>query len=191
MDVRITIMVLSARNTHSAADHLNLDKLKRNIREQGLSVVVASNPRNPTGQVIAGEDLKDLCELARHGTSVALDEFYSSYIYELGEGASVSAAEYVEDVDNDPVFILNGLTKCWRLPGWRCCWVLGPKSLIKALGEAGSYLDGGASHVIQKAAVPLLDPAWVRNDRIGLQRCFKAKRDYGPSCSFSSSWTAS
>jgi len=96
----------------------------------------------------------------------------------MGEGHCVSAASYVEDVDKDAIILIDGLTKNWRLPGWRCCWVVGPKTLITALGQAGSFLDGGASHVIQVAAIPLLEPSRVKQDRIALQRHFKAKRDH-------------
>jgi len=135
--------------TLDAADayHLNIDKLKRNIHDQGLSVVVASNPRNPTGQVIVGDELAELVKIARddHVTMV-LDEFYSWYLYEQGEGACSSAASYVEDVNKDPVVLIDGLTKNWRLPGFRCCWVVGPRKLIEALGQAGSFLDGGGEY---------------------------------------------
>ncbi|KAM0753086.1 aminotransferase [Meredithblackwellia eburnea MCA 4105] len=166
--------------TLSASDcyHLNVEKLKANISEQGLSVVVASNPRNPTGQVIKGDELKELVEIARGGTTMVLDEFYSWYQYELEEGESVSAAAYVKDVNVDSLVIIDGLTKNWRLPGWRCCWVIGPKPLISALGQAGGSLDGGANHVLQEAALPLLELSRVKQDRIALQRHFKMKRDH-------------
>ncbi|KAK4054461.1 hypothetical protein OIV83_000955 [Microbotryomycetes sp. JL201] len=160
------------------AYHLNIDKLEEEVRKQGLSVVVASNPRNPTGQVVKGRELERLVHLARQGTTVILDEFYSWYQYDLEEGGCVSASEFVEDVDVDPVVIIDGLTKNWRLPGWRCCWVVGPQNLIKALGQSGSFLDGGASHPTQMAAVPLLEPERVHQDRIALQQHFKAKRDF-------------
>ena len=62
----------------SDAYHLNVDKLKRNIVEQGLSVVVASNPRNPTGQVVVGDELDELVKIARDdNVTLVLDEFYS------------------------------------------------------------------------------------------------------------------
>ncbi|KAL8281109.1 hypothetical protein RQP46_006467 [Phenoliferia psychrophenolica] len=166
--------------TLAAADsyHLNVDKLRDSIKEQGLSVVVASNPRNPTGQVIKGDELKQLVEIAQGGTTMVLDEFYSWYQYELEEGASVSAAEYVDDVNKDPVVLIDGLTKNWRLPGWRVCWVIGPKPLIGALSQAGGSLDGGANHVLQVAALPFLKLDRVKQDRIALQRHFKMKRDH-------------
>ena len=85
---------------------------------------------------------------------------------------------YDIDVNKDPVVLIDGLTKNFRLPGWRCCWVVGPKSLITALGQSGSYLDGGCSHPTQIAAIPLLDPARVQQDKLALQKCFKHKRDH-------------
>ncbi|PAV23815.1 aminotransferase [Pyrrhoderma noxium] len=160
---------------------LNIEQTKRDIRSQGLSVILASNPRNPTGQVIRDEELKSLVSLSRESTTLILDEFYSWYVYpeEWEEyGKSISAAEYIEDVNEDSVVIVNGLTKNWRLPGWRVCWVLGPKNLITALSQSGSFLDGGANHPLQLAAVPLLDPQHVQQEKIALQKHFKMKRDH-------------
>ncbi|GAA6051019.1 hypothetical protein JCM3770_005458 [Rhodotorula araucariae] len=160
------------------AYHLNVDRLEGMVHEQGISALFLSNPHNPTGQVIHGNELKRMVELSRKGTTMVLDEFYEQYLYDLGEGAQVSAAEFVGDVNEDNVILINGLTKCWRLPGWRVCWVVGPESLVKALGQSGGFLDGGASHVLQVAALPLLDPTLVKQDRLALQRHFGQKRDY-------------
>ncbi|KAG6833661.1 hypothetical protein H0H87_002857 [Tephrocybe sp. NHM501043] len=95
-----------------------------------------------------------------------------------GYGKSVSAAQYVDDVNEDSTVIIDGLTKNWRLPGWRICWVVGPKNLISALSQSGSFLDGGANHPLQLAAIPLLDPALVALEKVALQKHFKAKRDH-------------
>lgn len=160
---------------------MDIGQLKRDIKVQGLQVILASNPRNPTGQVIKGEKLKELVSLSREHTTLILDEFYSWYIYpEEGEefGQSVSSAEYVEDVNEDSVIIIDGLTKNWRLPGWRVCWVVGPKNLISALSQSGSFLDGGANHPLQMAAISFLDPERVVHERLALQHHFKAKRDH-------------
>ncbi|KAG9318641.1 pyridoxal phosphate-dependent transferase [Chiua virens] len=170
---------------------------QRDICTQGLAVIIASNPRNPTGQVIAGKDLKELVALSKEGTTVILDEFYSWYIYPEHErdlGKSISSAEYVDDVNTDPVVIIDGLTKVehfryplpfakrdpqnWRLPGWRVCWVIGPKNLITALSQSGSFLDGGANHPMQLAAISLLEPSHVAHEKRALQKHFKAKRDH-------------
>lgn len=160
---------------------IDINQAKKDISSQGLQVLVASNPRNPTGQVIQGEELKDLVRLCDSHCTVILDEFYSWYMYPEKEeeaGKSISGAEYVENVDDDAVVLIDGLTKNWRLPGWRVCWVIGPKNLISALSQSGSFLDGGANHPLQLAAVPLLDPEHVQKEKLALQKHFRAKRDH-------------
>ena len=88
----------------------------------------------------------------RYRCSLILDEFYSHYIYtgtpEDGPKL-VSAAAYVEDVNSDPVILVDGLTKGWRYPGWRISWTVGPKEVIQAVASAGSFLDGGANNPFQ------------------------------------------
>ena len=80
------------------------------------------------------------------------DEFYSGYNYTSDcDGSVISAASNIENVDQDDVLIIDGLTKRFRLPGWRISWILGPKEFIKAIGSCGSYLDGGAAHPFQLA----------------------------------------
>jgi aspartate/methionine/tyrosine aminotransferase len=76
------------------------------------------------------------------------------------------------------VLLIDGLTKRFRLPGWRIAWVVGPKEFITALGSAGSYLDGGANVPFQEAAVPMLEPSLVREEMKALQLHFREKRDY-------------
>src|SRR5437868_8043469 len=90
-------------------------RLKREILGRGLSALLVSNPCNPTGQLVEGEELRKWCQLARDAQcSLILDEFYSHYIYTgspEGPAKMVSAAAFVEDVETDPIIIVDGLTK--------------------------------------------------------------------------------
>jgi aspartate/methionine/tyrosine aminotransferase len=169
---------LKASNSY----RLSIPQLKDNIHDMGLSVIFASNPRNPTGQAVEGEELKELVSVGREGQTIVLDEFYSAYNLEAAgtdrEGESLSAARYIKDVNTDAVVLIDGLTKNFRCPGWRVCWVIGPKSLISALSQSGSFLDGGASHPMQVAAIPLLEPSRFMQDKKALQRHFRMKRDH-------------
>lgn len=163
----------------AARYHIDSDTIRKEISGRGLGVIVASNPRNPTGQVIQDEELEELVEVAkeRH-TTLILDEFYSSYIYDREPGKTVSASQFVEDVNEDPVILIDGLTKNFRMPGWRVCWIVGPKPVISSMESAGSFLEGGANHPLQLAAIPFLDPKKFRNEAKCLQRHFKEKRDF-------------
>ncbi|RGP69906.1 aspartate aminotransferase [Fusarium sporotrichioides] len=158
--------------------HIHPDKIAEEIA-RGTSVILTSNPRNPTGRVIQNPELAEIQDLCRERATFISDEFYSGYNYTSNcDGTTISAAENVEDVDEDDVLIIDGLTKRFRLPGWRIAWILGPKEYINAIGSCGSYLDGGASHPFQEAAIPMLEPSLVQNEMIHLQSHFRDKRDY-------------
>lgn len=151
----------------------------RNELKRGVTALLTSNPRNPTGHSIEKDDLKKLHDMCREHCLLIMDEFYSRYNYKTNcDGTAVSSAEFVQNVNVDPVLILDGLTKAFRLPGWRICWILGPKEYINALASAGSYLDGGSNVPFQKAAVQLLEPGRVLTEMKALQTHFKMKRDY-------------
>lgn len=158
--------------------HIHPDKIAEEVA-RGTSVILTSNPRNPTGQMVTNPELAEIQNLCRDRCTLIMDEFYSGYNYSSNcDGQVVSAAENVEDVDDDDVLIIDGLTKRFRLPGWRVAWIVGPKEFIKAIGSCGSYLDGGTNVPFQEAAVEMLDPPKVRNEMKALQRHFKDKRDY-------------
>lgn len=151
--------------------------LEDRVISDRLSTLLISNPCNPTGHVIQGQELAAWVNMSRkRNCTLLMDEFYSHYIYSgvgqrspLGSSAPqnptgtvgplsppVSSAAYINDVNSDPVLILDGLTKCYRYPGWRSGWVLGPKDIIQKLTAAGSFLDGGPSRPIQRAAIEVL-----------------------------------
>ncbi len=91
---------------------------------------------------------------------------------------TISSATYIDNVNEDPIIIVNGLTKNWRLPGFRICWIVGPTKICEMLSSAGSFLDGGANAPLQKLALPLMDMDFIRRDTWALQRHFKMKRDF-------------
>jgi aspartate/methionine/tyrosine aminotransferase len=157
------------------------DDLRREILGRGFGAVLTSNPCNPTGKLVDGEDLAGWVATARElDCTLLLDEFYSHYIYRSPPGRLPveSAARYVEDVERDPVVIFDGLTKNWRYPGWRVTWTIAPKGVVEALASAGSFLDGGGSKPLQRAAIELLGESHVVAETRAIQAAFRAKRDY-------------
>jgi len=156
------------------------EDLEREILGRGLSALLMSNPCNPTGKVVQGPELEKWVGVARDlDCTLLIDEFYSHYVWNgpPGQLPLMSAARYVEDVDRDPVVIFDGLTKNWRYPGWRVTWTVGPKSVIEAVGSAGSFLDGGGSKPLQRAAVPLMTVEHVEAETRAIQAAFQPKRD--------------
>ena len=151
-------------------------ELRREILGRGLSAILMSNPCNPTGRVISGSELGRWVDLGRRlDCTMILDEFYSHYIWSK-DGEPVTAARWVEDVNKDPVVIVNGLTKNYRYPGWRVAWTLGPRDVIDRLASAGSFLDGGGSRPLQRAAIPLLSDEITDAEIAAVQNTFRGKR---------------
>lgn len=142
-------------------------------------MILTSNPRNPTGHALSIEELEKIQDICRDRATIIFDEFYAGYDYRRNcDGTTISAASNVVDVNQDDVLLIDGLTKRFRLPGWRVAWIVGPKEFIGALGSCGSYLDGGTNVPFQEAAIEMLEPAKVTKEMAALQSHFKMKRDY-------------
>jgi aspartate/methionine/tyrosine aminotransferase len=159
--------------------HFSLEELRREITGRGLSALLLSNPCNPTGKVIQGDELQGWVEVARElSCSLLIDEFYSHYVWNNSSDDSglVSAARYVDDVDADPIVLFDGFTKNWRYPGWRCTWIVAPQQVIDAVSSSGSFLDGGGSKPLQRSAIPLLAPERVQSETAAIRRAFLRKR---------------
>ncbi len=155
--------------------------LERIFSEQDLSAFLLSNPCNPTGQVVKGEELRRYVDAARcNNCHIIFDEFYSQFLYTPdGSPASapVSAARYIDDVESDPIIIVDGLTKGFRYPSWRVGWAIGPSELIENIGRAASAIDGGPSIPTQRAAIEILEPVRADQECQAVRAAFAAKRN--------------
>ena len=113
--LRNRCVLLPIRASEQDAFSIPAETLENFIHQERANVFVFSNPCNPTGELISGETLESYVATARRENClIGSDEFYSHFIYnEDGSPANgpVSAAEFVEDVDRDPVVIFDGLTK--------------------------------------------------------------------------------
>jgi len=180
---RVTPIPLRASEANGFA--ITRDEFAQAVRDQGLGALILSNPCNPTGQVIDGDELNGFLDIARdERCTLLMDEFYSHFIYRNngsdtwvpGDGP-VSSAALVKDVEKDPVLIFDGLTKNHRYPGWRVGWALGPSEIIDTMGRVGSALDGGPSRVAQRAALAALEPTTADQETAAVREVFTAKRN--------------
>lgn len=180
--LRNRCMLLPSYTKPENAFRIPAQELADIIHQERVNCFVFSNPCNPTGEVIQGETLKRYVEIARtENCLLGCDEFYSHFIYnDDGTPAQgpVSALEFVEDVDKDPVVVFDGLTKSYRYPGWRAGWAVGPKHIIEQMNRAASAVDGGPSMLTQRAALEALKPDRVATTTKALRNEFAKKRDY-------------
>jgi aspartate/methionine/tyrosine aminotransferase len=151
------------------------------VKANKLQAFLLSNPCNPTGQVIEGTDLKSFVTTARRSKcTLIMDEFYSHFVYGEdgmpGEGPE-SAARYVDQVEKDPVLIVDGMSKSFRYPGWRLGWTLGPSSIIEKLNRAAAAIDGGPSLPAQRLAIKALEPERAEQETNAVRKVFTRKRN--------------
>ena len=117
-----------------SADWLpDVDDLAAKISPRTKAIVLI-NPNNPTGAVYPRWVLESIAELARkHGLVVMTDEIYEKILYDGAE--HIPFASVAPDL---LTLTFNGLSKAYRLAGFRSAWLLvtGPRR------AAGSYLEG-------------------------------------------------
>lgn len=111
----------------------SLDDIRSKINKHTKAIVII-NPNNPTGAVYSEDILKELVKLAeKHQLVIFADEIYDRILY---EGAvHVHLAKLVE---NTLCITFNGLSKSYRLAGFRSGWMIisGQKQ------ECKSYIEG-------------------------------------------------
>jgi alanine-synthesizing transaminase len=111
----------------------DLEHLAAQITPRTRAMVII-NPNNPTGAVYSRETLLGMLELARqHDLLVLSDEIYDQILYDgaVHECAAALAPDLM-------VLTLGGLSKTYRLAGFRSGWLVisGPTR------DAGDYLEG-------------------------------------------------
>jgi hypothetical protein len=111
--------------------HIDLAELRRLVRaEARVRAVFATSPGNPTGAVLAPEELSALEALcAESELALVVDEVFADY--PLGEGSERIASALGPRACL--CFVLSGLSKVALLPQWKVAWgvACGPKSRVE------------------------------------------------------------
>ena len=111
----------------------DLDDIKAKITRNTKALLLI-NPNNPTGAVYPKEVLEQIIEVARqHNLVIFSDEIYDKILYDGAE--HISTASLAPDV---LCLTFNGLSKSYRVAGFRSGWVIisGPKH------KARGYIEG-------------------------------------------------
>lgn len=149
------------------------------LADHRLDAFLLSNPCNPTGQLVDAEAMRAYLTIARRSScALLLDEYYSQIVFDAdGRPASepVSAARIVDDVDADPVVLVDGFTKGFRYPGWRLGWVVGPTQVIEQVTRAAAAIDGGPPTMVQRAALQALSADHADQETRAVRATFASK----------------
>lgn len=111
----------------------DLEDMKSKITSKTKGIVVI-NPNNPTGAVYSKELLEGIVKLAEeHGLILFADEIYDKILYD--EAKHIPLATLSEDI---LTVTFNGLSKSYRLAGFRSGWMF----LSGAKDKAKDYIEG-------------------------------------------------
>jgi alanine-synthesizing transaminase len=111
----------------------DLDDIRAKITDRTRAMVLI-NPNNPTGAVYPTELLLGMLEIAReHGLIVFSDEIYDKILF---DGVThTSTASLADDL---LIITFNGLSKNYRLAGFRSGWMI----ISGARHKARDYIEG-------------------------------------------------
>ena len=111
----------------------SLDDIRSKITKNTRAIVII-NPNNPTGAVYSKATLRAVADLAvEHNLIVFADEIYDKILFD--DAVHHTFAAIAPDV---LTFTFNGLSKAYRLAGFRSGWMMvtGPRK------HAESYIEG-------------------------------------------------
>ncbi len=151
-------------NIDKSCDYqLNIEHLKN----EKIDALQISSPSNPTGNVYNKKNLKEIINYCDdNGISFISDELYHGLVYEK---KAHSALEFSKSV-----FVINGFSKYYCMPGLRLGWIIVPKHLSRDAEIIAQNVFISAPTLSQYAALEAFDNEYLEN----IKNIFKTRRDY-------------
>ncbi|MBR6804397.1 MAG: pyridoxal phosphate-dependent aminotransferase [Paludibacteraceae bacterium] len=124
------------------------EQLEKAITPKTKAIILCS-PSNPTGAIYSHDELKALADvLAKHEQIMIISDEIYEHINYVGKHESIAQFENVRD----RVVIVNGVSKCYAMTGWRLGWIAAPLWVAKAAIKLQGQYTSGPSSISQKAA---------------------------------------
>ncbi len=114
------------------------------------AALILASPANPTGTMIARDELAALAAACRRrGIVLISDEIYHGITY----GAAATSAL---ELDGDAIAI-GSFSKYWCMTGWRLGWAVVPESLVEPMNRYSGNMFLTPSALSQHAALAAMD----------------------------------
>ncbi len=125
-------------------------QIKQHWTEASKGVLIAS-PSNPTGTVIAPDQLKQAVHTVHElGGCFYSDEIYHGLVY--GETAATALAF------SDNVVVINSFSKYFGMTGWRVGWLIVPEEFVEVTERLAQNIFIATATHSQYAALAAFDP---------------------------------
>ncbi|MBY8825769.1 aminotransferase class I/II-fold pyridoxal phosphate-dependent enzyme [Sphingomonas colocasiae] len=129
--------------------------------------VIVASPANPTGTIIAEDEMRAIVEVCRaRGIRIISDEIYHGLSY-VGQARSMLQ-------DEPEALIVNSFSKYFSMAGWRLGWLVVPPALIAAARARMSNLFLTPPSLSQHAGLAAFD---CRDELEGHIETYRRNRD--------------
>lgn len=115
-------------------------------------LLILNSPQNPTGAMMAKEDLAEIYKIAKkHNFYVLSDEVYAKMVYDQPHESIT-----IYDQCRERTILLNGFSKAYAMTGWRLGYAVAPKEIVEKLGLMIQTVISNVPPFIQWAGVAAL-----------------------------------
>jgi aspartate/methionine/tyrosine aminotransferase len=119
-------------------------------REKKLHGALFMSPANPTGAMIAREELARICAFCEEaGIVLVSDEIYHGLEYEMRAETALRFS--------NRALVINSFSKYYAMTGWRLGWLVAPPELMRPLERLQQSLAICAPTLSQRAALAAFD----------------------------------
>ncbi|MBB5018654.1 aspartate/methionine/tyrosine aminotransferase [Chitinivorax tropicus] len=132
--------------------------------------VMVASPANPTGTLIAPDELDRIGQLCQErGAVLIVDEIYQGLVYD-GPDRSVLSS-------HAGALVINSFSKYFQMTGWRLGWMVAPEYMMPAIEKLAMNAFLSPSAPSQYAALAAFEPDTLRLVE-SRRQALRARRDY-------------
>lgn len=131
---------------------LDVDRLREAFSDQTRAIIV-NTPNNPTGRVLARDELGAIAELCLHHDALALTDEIYEHIYYEGEHIPMATLPGMRE----RTVTVSGYSKTFSITGWRIGTIVAPPGLTQAIRKVHDFLTVGAPAPLQDAVASGLE----------------------------------
>jgi aspartate/methionine/tyrosine aminotransferase len=128
------------------------ERMEAAINEHTRAMLLAS-PNNPTGAVIAPQDMRALVQIAiEHDLIIIADDIYDRFVYNDVEHVSPASLPGAKE----RTLTLNAVSKQYSMCGWRLGWIAGPADLMQVVRNTKAAVTTATPIMAQEGALAAL-----------------------------------
>ncbi len=151
---------------------LDLDELRSKLSSK-TKLLVLNSPHNPTGGVLADEDLDGIADMLQDYPDVWVlsDEIYSRLLYE-GTHSSIATRPGMFE----RTVLLDGFSKTYAMTGWRLGYGVMPVPLAQKVAQLATNCNSCVPGFVQQAGIEALQGP--QDEVEAMRLSFQKRRDH-------------